>query len=183
MKLKLILLSLLLICCAVGTANAQGAIDKEKEQQIRRLLELTEAGNMGRQVIELSLVQMKASFATLPADVVDKVMRVYEEEMLKDFSGDKMVEAVIPIYDKYLSLDEIKQLITIYESPIGRKLVTVLPQIGREAFDVGTSRARLTVQRILARLEADGLLNPPASAEPKKQPSKNSTPRRGRRKP
>ena len=183
MKLTLILLSLLLICCASGTASAQGSIDKEKEQQIRRLLELTQAGTMGRQVIEQSLAQVKTSFATLPADVQDKIMRIYEEELLKDFSDDKMIETVIPLYDKYLSLDEIKQLITVYASPIGQKLVNVLPQISREAFDIGASRGRLTAQRIAARLQAEGLLNPPANAEPKKQPAKNAAPRRGRRKP
>lgn len=183
MKLNLILLSLLLICCAGGTANAQGSIDKEKEQQIRRLLELTQAGNIGMQFIEQSLAQIRVGFATLPADVRDKIMRIYEEELLKDFSNDKMVEITIPIYDKYLSLDEIKQLITVYESPIGQKLVTVMPQIARESFNMGASRGRVTAQRIVARLQAEGLLNPPASAEPKKQPAKNAEPQSGSRKP
>jgi uncharacterized protein len=41
----------------------------------------------------------------------------------------KLLDAAVPIYDKYLSDDEIKGLIQFYQTPLGRKALSVLPQI------------------------------------------------------
>ena len=137
MRLSIIVLTLGLICCAGVTAKAQNSPAKEKEQTIRHLLALTKAGDLGTQILEQSLAQLKPVLSPLAPDVRDKIVGIFEEEMRKDFSSEKMVEMAIPIYDKYFSLDELKQLITVYESPIGQKLITVLPQITRESFDAG----------------------------------------------
>ena len=158
MKLSLILLMLGLICCTGTTVKAQTPASKEKEQTIRHLLELTKAGDLGTQILEQSLAQLKPSLATLAPATRDKIVVIFEEEMRKDFSAQKMVEMIVPIYDKHFSLDELKQLITIYESPIGQKLITVLPLITRESFEAGASRGRITGERIKARLQAEGLL-------------------------
>jgi hypothetical protein len=151
MKLTLILIALVVICCAGAAANAQSSVPTEKEQAIKRLLVLTKAGDLGVQIIEQALPQVKAGLAMIPEEKRAKILQVYEEEMRKDFTSEKMTDSVIPIYDKYLTLDEIKQLIAIYETPIGQKLIAVLPQITREAYDDGMRRGQLTGKRILAR--------------------------------
>ena len=35
----------------------------------------------------------------------------------------------MPLYDKYFSAQEVKDLIRFYESPIGQKTITVLPEL------------------------------------------------------
>jgi len=182
MKLTLTLIALILICCAGATASAQSSVPTEKEQAIRRLLVLTKAGDLGVQIIEQALPQVKASLGMIPAEKRTKILQVYEEEMRKDFTSEKMTAAVIPIYDKYLSLDEIKQLIAIYETPIGQKLIAVLPQITREAYDDGMRRGQITGKRIMARLETEGLLeSPPPPVKPAIIPATKPAPRRSRR--
>lgn len=41
----------------------------------------------------------------------------------------KLVNAAVPIYDKYLSADDIKGMIQFYQTPLGQKTLSVLPQI------------------------------------------------------
>ncbi len=48
-----------------------------------------------------------------------------------------MSEKVIPIYDRHLSHEEIRGLIQFYETPLGRRLVKVLPQIMQESMAAG----------------------------------------------
>ncbi|HEV7843045.1 MAG TPA: DUF2059 domain-containing protein [Pyrinomonadaceae bacterium] len=181
MKLSTIVLTLCLICCAGITVKAQNSAGKEKEQAIRRLLKLTKAGDLGTQILEQSLTQLRPSLAILAPDVQEKIGRIFEEEMRKDFSSEQVVELIIPIYDKYLSLDDLNQLIAIYESPIGQKLINVLPQITRESFESGANRGGLTAERIKARIEREGLLPslsaPPPEAKPARTP-KTNRPRR-----
>jgi uncharacterized protein len=38
----------------------------------------------------------------------------------------------VPVYSKYYSGDEIKQLIQLYETPIGQKMLTTTPKVVAE---------------------------------------------------
>jgi hypothetical protein len=38
-----------------------------------------------------------------------------------------------PIYDKYFSSDDLKELVAFYKSPIGEKFVKLMPQIYQES--------------------------------------------------
>jgi hypothetical protein len=182
MKLTLTFIALILLCCAGATANAQSPVPTEKEEAIRRLLVLTKAGDLGVQIIEQALPQVKASLAMIPDEKRAKFLQVYEEEMRKDFTNDKMTDALIPIYDKYLTLDEIKQLIALYETPFGQKLIAVLPLITRDAYDDGMRRGQLTGTRILARVKSEGLLEtPPPDVKPIIVPATKTAPKRSRR--
>jgi hypothetical protein len=182
MKLTLTLITLILVCCAGATAHAQSSVPTEKEQAIKHLLVLTRAGDVGVQIIEQSLTQVKTNLAMIPEDRRTRMLQIYAEEMRKDFTSEKMTDAVIPVYDKYLNLDEIKQLIAIYETPIGQKLISVLPQITREAYDDGMRRGQITGKRILARLETEGLLeSPPLNSKPVIVPVTKPASRRSKR--
>jgi hypothetical protein len=41
----------------------------------------------------------------------------------------KLLDAAVPIYDKYLSDEDIKGLIQYYQTPLGKKALSVLPHI------------------------------------------------------
>lgn len=41
------------------------------------------------------------------------------------------------IYKKYLTLDELKQIVLFYESPVGKKLGEVTPTMAAEGMEVG----------------------------------------------
>ena len=51
------------------------------------------------------------------------------QKMLK---VERIMELIIPIYDKYFSEDELKQLIEFYQSPLGKKMVDIMPSLMQE---------------------------------------------------
>lgn len=52
-------------------------------------------------------------------------------------SREKLVDIYTPIYRKYFTLSEIREMISFYETPVGQKLATSLPAITREGFAAG----------------------------------------------
>ena len=68
---------------------------------------------------------------------------------------DKMIKAVIPVYKKYLTLDDLKEIIKFYETPVGKKLSEMNPKAtnityrptDRDADDAGTD-AESTGKRV-----------------------------------
>ena len=183
MKMKrIILVVCLLMACGAGTSAAgQDTQGGEKRQSIRRLLRLMKAGEAGVQTIEQLLPQMRLLFGslfdTLPAAKKNTAVRVMEEEVRQVFTAERMVEEIIPIYDKHLTEGEIKELIAFYETPVGQKFVAVQPQILKEAGEVGDRLAKGGAQRILQKLRAQGIVPDPRPA------SRVAEPPRPRRRP
>ena len=63
---------------------------------------------------------------------------------------DKIIKAVIPVYKKYLTLDDLKEIIKFYETPVGKKLAEILPiaqQIGMQ-----------TMQELMQKAQEKGYL-------------------------
>ena len=126
----------------------------EKQADIRRLLELTGAGALGKQVMDQMITQFRGQNANVPAQFWD--------EFSKELSTDGLVEMTVGVYDKYLSHDDIRQLIRFYESPVGRKLIKVQPLILRDSMQIGGKWGQEVAQKVVKKLQAEGFA-PPAN--------------------
>ena len=181
-RLALTLLLLAGLCAAAGaqtqSAPTQGTINEEKRRDIIRLLEITKAADLGTQIIQQMTGSLRESFAMMPAETRDKIFKTFEEEMSKEFGKEKMIEMVVPIYDKYLSAEDVKGLIAFYESPLGQRTIEALPAIAREAYENGARRGREAGLRVMSRLATEGLLDPPKNKSFRPPPK---PPARGRR--
>ena len=175
-----LLLSLAALCGTASAQEARGAVSEEKRRDIIKLLELTKAADLGQQIIQQITQTLRENFAMMPAEQRDKVFKIYEEEMGKEFSKEKMIEVIVPIYDKYMSAEDVKTLIAFYETPTGRRAVDALPAISREAYEDGARRGREAGLRVMTRLLSEGLMTPPPAAPPAAKPKPKPRARRGR---
>lgn len=152
--------ALVLSCLALGLAPAAPAqqptqgktavqpANAEKVRDIRRLLDLTGAGNLGAQVMDQLLGSFKQSNPAVPAKFWD--------DLRGELNAGQLTELVVPIYDRHLSHDDVKQVIAFYESPAGRKLISVQPQIVAESMKAGQDWGRAAAERILRRMKEQG---------------------------
>jgi uncharacterized protein len=120
----------------------------DKERDIRRFLVLSGAAKVGEQVLD-SMIDMQSR--TLP-----QVPAEFWRELRGSMSGAEMVEMVVPIYDKYLSHEEVLAIVAFYESPAGRHLAEVQPQITQESMVVGQEWGRRAAERIMSKLRERG---------------------------
>jgi hypothetical protein len=66
------------------------------------------------------------------------------------------VALVTPIYDKYYTEADIDQLITFYNSPIGKKSVELMPVIMQESMSVGQEWGKKIAEKIAKKLKDKG---------------------------
>lgn len=176
-------IALALLCGLASRAAAQDS-SPERRQNLRRLMEVTKATDLGTQVIGESIAQIKTNLERLPPEVRSKIspemmqrmLSVFEEELRREFTAEKMVEFISSIYEKHLTDEDIKGLIVFYETPLGRKMTDVLPQIMREAYEVGVRLGEKAAARAIQKLQAEGTL-PGATVPPpppKPQPQGNT---------
>ncbi|GGX91438.1 DUF2059 domain-containing protein [Massilia dura] len=65
--------------------------------------------------------------------VVDAIGRMYADPALVD----EMLEAMVPIYARHYTVDEMRQLATFYKTPVGVKSLRLMPQLMGEGMQVG----------------------------------------------
>jgi uncharacterized protein len=140
------------VLCLLGASA--GADETAKQKDIRHLLQVTGSGELGAQVMTQMLGNMKKSFPNVPEK--------FWSDFMKEVHTDELVEMIVPVYDRNLTHDDVKQLIKFYESPTGKKFVSVLPKITQESMVVGEKWGRDLAQKVIAKMQEQ------QNAQPKK---------------
>jgi hypothetical protein len=136
----------LLVCSA---ASAQQAVAPEKDKAIRQLMDTTGALSIGKQMANGMLAQLKPLFRDVPD--------AFWSELLSEFDDPQgFTSLLVPIYDRHLTLAEVEELLRFYSTPLGKKLIQVLPAITQESMLVGQRWGELKAQQIIERLNAAG---------------------------
>ncbi|MEH2144632.1 DUF2059 domain-containing protein [Nostoc sp.] len=133
-------------------APSSNAQEIEKTNNINKLLEITGAKNLSRQNITQLLINVKSEYPQVP--------QKFWDTFAAELKIDDMVNELIPIYNKYFTNEEIKQMIAFYQTPLGQKTITVIPQISQESTAIGTRYGRVAAERALKKLEAEGYIRP-----------------------
>jgi|TARA_B100001971_G_C18119320_1_gene498532 hypothetical protein len=131
----------------VYKANAEPK-SSTKNEDLKELMELTGAGQLGIQVME----QLIASFNQGNTGIPDK----FWGEFMAEVNANELVELVIPIYGKYLTHNDVKQLIRFYKRPVGKKLIEVQPMIMQESMMIGQEWGLKIAEKVVKSLKDKG---------------------------
>jgi uncharacterized protein len=131
------------VCMLSGAVRAE---ETQKQKDIRKLLKITGSGELGTQVMSQMIGSMKKAMPNVP----DK----FWGDFMKEVRTDELVDLIVPVYDRNLAQDDVKELIRFYESPTGKKFVSVLPKITQESMVVGEKWGRELAERVIKKLNA-----------------------------
>jgi hypothetical protein len=151
--MKRALFSIFILVCALALVLPLRAENKKddhtaKLQDIRRLLEVTGSSKIGEQAFNQIVNSFKQTMTNVPAE--------FWTEAIKGFKPDELVDLIVPIYDKYLTHKDIKDLIKFYDTPVGKKFVSVQPQIMQESMAAGQQWGQQLAQKVLLKLQEKG---------------------------
>jgi hypothetical protein len=123
-------------------------------RELRKMLEMTGALNLGVQFAK-GLQELQSSGQDiLPKEFYE---RLYDE--IANGNGKRWFEnAIIKIYRKHLTVEDVKQLNIFYSTPAGKKYVSLLPVLLDESKEAGTSIGRYLGMKIYEQLLQEGKL-------------------------
>jgi uncharacterized protein len=108
-----------------------------KHQDTEKLMELVGTRRILRDLFDQDIDAQIAAMRRARPDVPEQFWQDFTVEFKRQASPDELMKAILPIYDKHFTHQEIRQLIAFYESPLGRKISTTLPGIQRESVEAG----------------------------------------------
>ena len=137
---------LFLVSALVTIASLSSAeIPPEKRKEIEKMLRLTGMEKLMDQMKAQMLSAYRAEFKEVP----EAFWARFEQKM----DMRELLEKIIPLYDKYYTLEDLKAVNTFYESKAGQKVLSILPQIMQESTAIGMDWGKKIGE--LAAKEAD----------------------------
>ncbi len=135
---------------AAGPDSQPATQPSAKEQDIRKLLDVSGSGKLGVQIATQMLGQFSHLFPQVPQE--------FWSQVENDMKPQDLVDLIVPIYDRHFTDEDIKGLIAFYQSPLGRKLVDQMPQISAESMAAGQEWGRAMGAKVAERLKQSGYL-------------------------
>ena len=137
--------------------QSSSSIDRQKEARIRELMDVTGAKNLGQQLIEAGMEQFRSSVQDSQPNNprAKQFVDAFVARFQKHFDPNSLNEQIIPIYDKYLTTDDLKGLLEYYRSPLGQRMLKTLPELTRESQAAGFALGQKAAQETMEELKAD----------------------------
>ncbi|MBC7982410.1 MAG: DUF2059 domain-containing protein [Candidatus Obscuribacterales bacterium] len=156
------LLAIAMLVTAVPQFTFAEELTTAKRADIERLLEMTGATALGKQMATAVVAQMAQSIKQARPDVPQRVIDVLPEEVGAVFEANmaSFNEIVIPIYHNFFTGLEIKEMIRFYSTELGKKTIRVMPALMQESMlagqQWGQSLGPKINERVRARLTSEG---------------------------
>lgn len=155
-KMRIVFAALVLVAVAAALAGEAAKAVKPKateaaaaaaakEQDIRKLMQMTGSANMGLQVMDNMIAQFKKMMPQIPED--------FWTDFRNEVNAKELTDLIVPIYARHFNHNDIKQLIAFYNTPIGKKLVALQPQIMQESMAAGQKWGAKVGQRAMKKIQ------------------------------
>jgi uncharacterized protein len=149
--MRTVLAAIGVLCVLGGAVRAQSTMQQkapetQKQKDIRKLLKITGSGELGTQVMGQMIGNMKKAMPQVPEK--------FWGDFMKEVHTEELVDLIVPVYDRNLTQGDVTELIRFYESPTGKKFVSVLPKITQESMVVGEKWGRELAMKVMAKLQA-----------------------------
>ena len=144
------------VVAAAKASREQLKLKQVKEDDIRRLLQITGAGALAGQTMDEMEKSMRPLIANAlpPGDYRDQLVELFFQKFREKRDPEKLAELIVPVYEKYYSDEEVNALIQFYQTPLGQKMLTVLPKVAAESQAAGAQwgqqLGRETMMEVLA---------------------------------
>ena len=135
---------------------AQTKIDPVKAADIQRLMDVTGMRALMTETMSSMETNVRPTLvhSLPPGPYRDKLVDLFFERFRTKLSIQQFIDLASVAYDKYLSDDDIKALIDFYQTPIGKKSLTILPkltvELQTEGLHLGEQAGRDSMTEVLA---------------------------------
>lgn len=160
---------------AQRSSDTSAKVDPAKEADIRQLMEVTGAKDLGQQLMEAGIAQFRASVTESQPDNprAKQFADAFAQRFEKHFDPHALTETVIPIYDKHLSSEDLRELLAYYQSPFGQRMLKVLPEVARESQTAGFKLGQKAAEQAMEDLKPEYPEFVPNASEEEKHPATN----------
>ncbi len=169
---------------AAPPPSLEGKVDPAEDAAIRHLMDVTETSKMGDNINAFLTDRIRTIMThNLSPDKLPKFMDSFSQKFSAASPSSAVTDAMVPIYARAFTMEDIQEMTKFYESPVGQKMVKQLPRVTQESQNTGVQIEQNAAMSVLDGMQDDypelkPMLHPqsPAPAAPGTAPSPESGP-------
>jgi len=128
-------------------------VDPAKDAAIRHLMDITETSKLGDNIATYLKGQVHDGVGrAIGPDKVDAFMGTFNRKFSATSPATAVTDAMVPIYAKAFSMEDIQGLIQFYESPLGQRVVKALPDVVQQSQMAGVQIEQASALKILREM-------------------------------
>jgi hypothetical protein len=140
--------------CIFSRAVLAQDIDAKALEQSRKILEMTHMAALGEQMIALMVPKMTDLLVQANPErgaVAKEIFEQYGIPSLRE-SMPEFIDTLAMTYAKHFTADELSELVTFYQTPLGQKLIDTQPALMNEASVIGQQWGAKAAQNMLKKI-------------------------------
>lgn len=146
-----ILLTIAAITCFSTTLRA--AEETSPATRLIEVMNFSKTAKAGATAAFAPMIQqMKAQ--GMPEEAVKEVMAAADRFFTKTFSDPGIKTDLVKVYEDAYTKEEMEELLTFYETPVGKKSLAAMPQLMQESAVVGQKYAAKNQAEFQAEMQA-----------------------------
>ncbi|MUU78083.1 DUF2059 domain-containing protein [Winogradskyella endarachnes] len=114
------------------STSAFGQTDTDYAKTLRKMFEVSGTEQTFQTVIKQMFTMFKQQYAAVDAETWKELENEFSKTSLDD-----LTVMLVPVYEKYMTEADLKELIKFYESPVGQKFAKSTPLITQESMQIG----------------------------------------------
>ncbi len=147
MKTITTIIALFLITFGLSIAQT----DTEFKAKLKNMFELSGSEEAYKTIIKQMIAMYKDQFSDVPEETWNDL----EKEFLKTLLDD-LVDMLVPVYSRHLTLDDLQKIIEFYQTPVGKKYAEKTPLIMQESMQIGQQWGMKIGQEFQNKLQEKG---------------------------
>jgi hypothetical protein len=136
---------------ALSLSAAFGQGDPQYKISLNKMLEVGGSEESFKVVMKQMFDMLKQQKTNVP----DNVWADFEKEFSKT-SIDDLVDLLIPVYQKHMTIADLQKIIEFYQTPVGKKYAEKTPMIMQESMQVGQQWGMDMGQKFQEKLQQKG---------------------------
>lgn len=121
------------------------------EQQVLQLFEVLH--------VEQVVSQMSTNMAGMMAKMAPCVPASYWQSFADPAATQQLLGRMVPVYQRHFTAEDIAGLLKFYQSPLGKKVITEMPQTMAEGMQIGQVWGRARGEAMVKALQQKGALD------------------------
>jgi len=113
-----------------ASGNSAPSVDPAKEAAVRKMFEVMGMTKMMQQVLSGMSGNMKPMLMSSlpPGEYREKLADLFLQKFQSKLRVEQLMDLAVPIYAKYFSKEELEGLMRFYQTTLGQKTLSFLPQ-------------------------------------------------------
>ncbi|MDF1698358.1 MAG: DUF2059 domain-containing protein [Saprospiraceae bacterium] len=149
--MKTLLTTFSLVMLFTVSSFSQTDADAEYKEVLNTLLEVSGTEANYKVAIDQMLPMFKQQYSSVPEETWMEL-----DKEFKSISIASLVDLLVPVYQKHLTIDDLKEVIAFYNTPIGKKFAEKSPFITQESMQVGQEWGMKIGQKVANKMSELG---------------------------